>query len=95
MEEFHDIVNGGPTGSTLVFPAVDAKERFAMLGLRGPGDRQTFAATVMNWNVGEAAQRQRQTFDPATLATLNPKTRTLTSFRCPEELEIALDIHRR
>ncbi len=95
VEEFHDIVNGGPTGTSLVFPAVDAKERFTLLGLRGPTDRKVFAATLMAWNVDEAVTRSRQTFDPSILEILNPKTRTLTSFRNPEGLAIALDLHRR
>ena len=94
-DEFHDIVNGGPTGRTLVFPAVDAKERFALLGLRGSSGQHALTATVMNWNVDEAATRQRQRFSMEELGILNPKTHTLTSFRKPEELAIALDIHRR
>ena len=100
VDEFHDIVNGGPTGSTLTFAAVDAKERFAVIGLRANRvctheDPSTFYSTIMNWNVDEAQFRSRQTFSQAVLRTINPTTQTLSSFRKPEEFEVALDIHKR
>ncbi|HXF73687.1 MAG TPA: DNA methyltransferase, partial [Actinomycetota bacterium] len=94
VEELHDIVNGGATGTNLVFSGVDAKERFAVLGLRSTGGERAFHATVMNWNVEEARTRERRRFTPRDLRVLNPRTRSLTSFRRPEELEVALAIHR-
>ncbi|HWO71026.1 MAG TPA: DNA methyltransferase [Actinomycetota bacterium] len=94
VEELHDIVNGGPTGTNLVFSGVDAKERFAVLGLRSTGGERAFQATVMNWNVEEARTRERRRFTPRELRVLNPRTRSLTSFRESEELEVALAIHR-
>jgi hypothetical protein len=99
IEEFHDHINGGPTGSTLIFADVDAKERFVVLSLRGraasDGQARGLHATLMNWNVEEARSRPRQhiTFD--ILQTLNPRTATLTSFRRPEEFRVAVDIHQR
>ena len=96
LEELHDVVNGGPTGTNLVFPNVDAKERFSVVTFVGAatGD-DGFDATVMNWNLEELATRMPRRFTMETLRTLNPKTRTLTSFRRNEELEVALEIHRR
>jgi len=99
IEEFHDHVNGGPTGTSMVFADVDAKERFVVLGLRGADaktDKQRgFHASILNWSVEEARRRPRQHFTFEILRTLNPKTATLTSFRRGEEFEVALDIHRR
>jgi Eco57I restriction-modification methylase len=96
VAELHDIVNGGPTGTNVVFPSVDAKERFSVVGFTGRRtDADGFDATVMNWNVEEAATRIPRRFTRQTLATLNPRTKSLTSFRRNEELEVALDIHRR
>ena len=96
LEELHDVVNGGPTGTNLVFPNVDAKERFSVVTFVGAatGD-DGFEATVMNWNLEELATRMPRRFTMETLRSLNPKTRTLTSFRRNEELEVALEIHRR
>jgi hypothetical protein len=95
VEELHDIVNGGPTGTDLVFTGVDAKERFAVVALRGQREPNGFEATLMNWNVTEATTRPRQHFTPEMLSALNPHTRSLTSFRRAAELEVALAIHRR
>jgi hypothetical protein len=96
VAEVHDVVNGGPTGTNLVFPNVDAKERFSILALTGVReDVDGFDATVMNWNVDEATTRMPRRFTRETLAMLNPRTRSLTSFRRNEELEVALDIHSR
>jgi hypothetical protein len=99
IEEFHDIVNGGPTGTSMVFADVDGKERFVVLGLRGAvakaGQERGFQASILNWSVEEARSRPRQHFTCEILRTLNPKTATLTSFRRHEEFEVALDIHRR
>ncbi len=93
VEEFHDFVNA--LRRAPMFPAVAAVERFALLGLRGRSGQTPFRATVMNAGVDEALARPTQTFDAEALICLNPRTRTLTSFRRPEELAIALDIHRR
>ncbi|MBK9138905.1 MAG: hypothetical protein IPM17_09105 [Verrucomicrobia bacterium] len=99
IEEFHDHVNGGPTGTSMIFADVDAKERFVVLGLRGAGAKgdkaRGFQASILNWSVEEARSRPRQHFTFEILKTLNPKTATLTSFRRGEEFEVALDIHRR
>lgn len=98
IELFSDHVNGGPTGATLIFSDVDAKERFVVLGLRGRKaviEPQGFQANLMNWNVIEARSRPTQHFTFDILTTLNPKTKTMPSFRRGEELSIALDIHRR
>ncbi|GIW72670.1 MAG: hypothetical protein KatS3mg102_2212 [Planctomycetota bacterium] len=95
VEEFQDILNGVGKVGVRYFPTVHLETRFAVVGLRGARSDIEFAATLMNWNVDEAATRPRQRFDPGKLAILNPKTRTLTSFRKPEELAIALELHRR
>jgi hypothetical protein len=95
VEELHDIVNGGPTGTDLVFTGVDAKERFAVVALRGHREPDGFGATLMNWNVAESRTRARQHFTREMLTTLNPRTHSLTSFRMAASLEVALDIHRR
>ncbi|MCX7824276.1 MAG: hypothetical protein N2689_01800, partial [Verrucomicrobiae bacterium] len=99
IEEFHDHVNGGSTGTSLIFADVDAKERFVVLGLRGAAAKadkaRGFQASILNWSVEEARSRPRQHFTFEILKTLNPKTATLTSFRRGEEFEVALDIHRR
>lgn len=99
IEEFHDHVNGGPTGTSMIFADVDAKERFVVLGLQGAGaktgDGRGFQASIMNWSVDEAPSRPRQNFTFEILKTLNPKTATLTSFWRGEEFEIALSSHRR
>lgn len=99
IEEFHDHVNGGPTGSTPIFIDVAAVERFVVLGLRGAEAKANkargFQASILNWSVEEARSRPRQHFTFEILKTLNPKTATLTSFRRGEEFEVALDIHRR
>ena len=99
IEDFHDHVNGGPTGTTMIFSDVDAKERFVVLGVRGPRDSGAqplgFEATLMNWSIDEARNRPRQHFTTEVLNTLNPNTGTLTSFRRGDELDVALDIHRR
>lgn len=99
IEEFHDHVNGGPTGSTPIFIDVAAVERFVVLGLRGAEAKaekaRGFQASILNWSVEEARSRPRQHFTFEILKTLNPKTATLTSFRRGEEFEVALDIHRR
>ena len=58
-------------------------------------ERDGFDATVLNRSVGEAATRMPRRFTRAMLRTLNPHTRTLTSFRRNEELEVALDVHSR
>ena len=96
LEEFHDVVNGGPTGTNLIFPNVAGVERFALVAFAGEatGD-DGFDATLMNWNLEEAATRMPRRFTADTLAVLSPRTSTLTSFRRNEELEVALDIHRR
>ncbi len=93
VEELHDFVNG--LRRVPMFPAVAAVERFALLALRGQGSDPSFHATVMNGGVDEALQCPPQSFTPSVLKTLCPKTRTMTSFRRPEELLIALDIHKR
>ena len=93
--ELHDIVNGGPTGTNLIFPAIDAKERFSILALAWAGASRGFDATVMNWNLEEVVSRPPHHFTREILSTLNPRTRSLTSFRDSEALELALDIHRR
>ena len=97
LEEFHDVVNGGPTGTNLIFPNVDGVERFAVVAFAGEATgEEGFDATVMNWNLEEAATRMPRRFTARDASRLlNPRTRTLTSFRRNEELEVALDIHRR
>jgi hypothetical protein len=96
LEDVHDIVNGGQTGTNPIFPNVDGKERFSIVTFSGAEARESgFEATVMNWNLEEAATRTPRRFTGETLRTLNPRTRTLTSFRRNEELEVALDLHRR
>lgn len=98
IEELHDVLNGGAAGEQQgeryrVFTNVADVERFSVLSLRTKGE-QAFHATVMNWNVDEARTRPRHRFSRRDLAVLNPRTRSLTSFRRPEELEVALAIHR-
>jgi len=98
IEELHDVLNGGAAGEQQgeryrVFTNVADVERFSVLSLRTKGE-QAFHATVMNWNVDEARTRPRHRFSRRELAVLNPRTRSLTSFRRPEELEVALAIHR-
>lgn len=96
LEELRDVVNGGPTGTNPIFPNVDAKERFSIVAFSGAASGQPgFDATVMSWNLEEAAIRMPRRFTSETLHTLNPHTRTLTSFRRNEELEVALEIHQR
>jgi hypothetical protein len=96
LVEFHDHVNGGQKGSTPIFPAVAAVERFAVIALSGPRKHQAvFDATVMNWSLAEGISRPRQKVTPGILATINPRTRTLTSFRHIDQFEVALDVHRR
>jgi len=96
VEEFHDYVNGGGVVGSKIFPAINEHVRFAMLGIRGiRGLQSTFLVTVLNWTVDEPRRRRPQLFDQERLEILNPRTRTLTSFRKPEEMAIALDIHRR
>ena len=63
LEELHDVVNGGPTGTNLIFPNVDAKERFSLVAFAGEATgEEGFEATVMNWNLEEAATRMPTTF---------------------------------
>ncbi|RME54163.1 MAG: hypothetical protein D6795_04545, partial [Deltaproteobacteria bacterium] len=93
VEEFHDFVNAFRRAP--MFPAVAAVERFALLALRGEAATSEFRATVMNAGVDEAVSHAPQVFDAEVLTVLSPKTRTLTSFRRPEELAIALELHRR
>ncbi len=97
ISELRDIVNGGPTGTNLVFPGVDAKERFSLVALTGgEGEEgEGFDASLMSWNVEEAASRMPRRFTSKILGTLNPRTRSLTSFRDNEQLEVALEIHSR
>ena len=49
----------------------------------------------MNWSLAEGISRPRQKVTPGILATINPRTRTLTSFRHIDQFEVALDVHRR
>jgi hypothetical protein len=87
VEELHDVVNKG------LFPQVAEVERFSILAI-GSGGEDGFDATVMNWNLEDVVTRPRQRFSRETLALLNPRTRSLTSFREPEQLEVALQLHR-
>jgi len=93
IKELHDFVNA--LRRPPMFPAVAAVERFALVGLRDASECSTFRATVMNAGVDQALLRSPQVVDAERLTILNPKTRTLTSFRRPEELAIALELHRR
>ena len=95
LSELHDIVNGGATGTNLIFPSVSPLERFSVVALGPYGDSDGFNATVMNWNLEEAALRPPQWVTRESLSTLNPRTKSLTSFRRPAELEVAVAIHRR
>ena len=94
VEEFHDVINGA-RGSAPIFPNVAAVERFAVVALTGPGDRDGFEATAMNRSVEEAATRMPRRLTRHILRTLNPRTRSLTSFRLNEQLEVAIGIHGR
>lgn len=96
VAEVRDIVNGGPTGATPIFPNVAAVERFSVIAFTGAKSaRDGFDAVLMNWNVEEATGRMARRFTPTVLKTLNPVTRSLTSFRRNEGLEVALEIHGR
>jgi hypothetical protein len=95
LSELHDVVNGGPTGTNMIFPAVDGKHRFSLVALGPAGRSDAFRATVMNWNLEEVTTRTPQLFTDDVLRTLNPRTCSLTSFRTAEELAVALDIHQR
>jgi hypothetical protein len=91
----HDMVNQA-RGSSPIFPTVAAVERFSVVAFTGAGAAEDgFSATVMNGSVEEAGTRMPRRFTTDTLRTLNPRTRTLTSFRRNEELEVALGVHRR
>lgn len=92
IEEFHDVVNAAH-GNAPIFPTVAPVERFAVLSLSAPAERDGFDATVMNRSIEEAGTRMSRRFTRSMLRTLNPKTCSLTSFRQNEELEVALAIH--
>lgn len=95
VDELHDIVNGGPGQPGQIFSDVAEVERFSVVGMRGPSGDSGFEASVMNWSIEEARTRPRQGFTQEILKTLAPRTGTLTSFRTPGQLNVALDIYRR
>jgi N-6 DNA Methylase len=95
VAELHDIVNGGPGQAGQVFSDVAEVERFSVIGLCRGGVESGFDASVMNWSIDEARTRPRQRFTLDTLRLLSPRTRTLTSFRTQDDLDVAMDIHRR
>jgi hypothetical protein len=95
LAEFHDHINAGPGANAPIFGDVAAVERFAVVGLRGVGSQdEGFKGTILNYNLEESRTRERQQFTPAILQTVNPTTRTLTSFRHAHEFEVAFELHK-
>lgn len=94
VEAFYDIVNGG-RGQTVIFPGVAEVERFAVLSLGPSGGAADLTASMMNWSVQEARDRKPMTVSAKDLKTLNPVTRSLPSFREPEQWELALSLQER
>jgi hypothetical protein len=95
VEEFHDFVNGGGTVGVFIFTDVNEHVRFVVLGLRGSSNNTEFQATMLNFSIDEAKTRPRVTMTPEILKMVNPRTRTLLSYRRPIEFDVAIDIHRR
>ncbi|MBY0308597.1 MAG: hypothetical protein K2Q09_07635, partial [Phycisphaerales bacterium] len=93
VEGFYDIVNGG-RGQRVIFTSIAEVERFAVLVL-GPDrpDAPGVAASMMNWSIEEAREREPVIASRDDLRTLNPVTLTLPSFREPEHWRIALRLH--
>lgn len=95
ITDFYDTINQGPGAPGAIFKDVAAVERFAVLGLRGEGEAgASFTAGVMNYHLHETLTKPRQTVNAEFLATLSPHTKTLTSFRTENQLQVALQIHR-
>lgn len=94
--ELRDIVNGGPTGSTPIFPGVDAKERYIALVL-GPErtDRTDFGASMMNMSLEEAASRDLVPWSRDRLRLTCPATGTLLSARYAWEIDLATELQDR
>lgn len=95
VEEFHDFVNGGATIGVPIFTDVNEHVRFLVLGLRSSSEQTEFDATTLNFTIEEARSRKRVRVGPEVLATLNPNTKTLVSYRQAAEFDVALDVHRR
>lgn len=94
VEGFYDIVNGG-RGQTVIFEGVAEVERFAVLTL-GPGEMGSpLRVSLMNWSVDEARDRAPLTVTQDELATINPATVSLPSFREADQWDIALSVHAR
>jgi hypothetical protein len=97
VREVRDIVNGGATGTNLIFPGVDGKERFTILVL-GPrrASDDTFRASTMAFSLGEAADPERlRLWTPATTVAFAPHTRTLPSVRHGWETDLAIALQER
>lgn len=95
LVEFHDYVNGGGTVGRIIFPAVNGHVRFAVLALRAASCHDSFAATLLNWRVDEPRCRERLEVTRGLLECFCPRTRTLVSYRCLSDYQVALDIHSR
>jgi hypothetical protein len=95
LERFHDIINLPPFATVSVFPAVEDRERFAIVSFRHASDDKTVLANFRNWSIDEAATRPCQSLTPETASILNPVTKTFTSFRRQSEFEIGLELHQR
>lgn len=93
VREVRDIVNSGP-GGVLVFPDVAPVERFCVLVLGPERGDTTFEASMLNYGVESARDRETRTWDRDLLTTINPVTRTLPSPASNEELDVLIDLHR-
>jgi hypothetical protein len=96
VREVRDIVNGGHTGKDLIFPAVDAKERYSVLvlGPRRPQDT-SFGASMLNMRKEEAVDRELVPWNYERVRTVCPATGTLLSARERWEIDLATELQER
>jgi hypothetical protein len=95
VRELRDTINGGPTGSTLIFPGIDAKERYSALVLGPDRDDTGFVASMMNMSLEELATKELVSWDRQRLHTVCPATDTLLSARYEWEIELVTELHAR
>jgi len=93
--EVRDIVNGGPTGSTLIFPSVDAKERYSLLVLGPYRPATEFGASMMNMSLEEAEVKELTPWSAERLRTVCPATGTLLSAQHQWEIDLTTQLHAR
>ncbi len=87
VRSFIDIVNGGRR-QHVIFEGVAEVERFAAVCLGGARDDTHFTASMMNWSIDEAREREPIDVDRDVLATFSPVTFSLPSFREPSTWQL-------